>query len=920
MKLCAVGTLALQALLVGALAGFAHGGGEESTFWKDYMETVDSFPSPAPSPPPSPPPTPGPSPPPTPEPSPPPSPPPSPEPSPEPSPAPSEPPTGKCIIDASVNCTTVIQGVEVGCEEIEEEKEPLCSCAECVRDLKFKYTGMLCPDNQAQSGNCVQISPVNPFVAGYRITDAMDPTLVLATGQAQQGDTVTIDAGTGCIPDTLSVTISVPTGEVTQTFTVDAQCDGGRGLILVEDYGAFKSTGYSCDATDVHNCDQAVQYGLSVCNEGSEQETVYEFLLETKETVSGLMESLDLLIGVDPEDLMLSPGECYYSVRDEMVDRCVESNYCVEVTGNATNPVTGIPAPCDDHEEIKFNWTVIPTPPPTPEPTPMPSPPPSPAPTSECIIGIELSGCPQPNISLDNDCQGRPQVITFKYNGGDCSQSLNFQSRQKFTCTDGAVAPSTRQGVAPPTTDGTVSYIEAVPKGGGDLYFSGNVPVGGLYTLNENKEFDKLSADMTITIYDTQGGTLLQTVNVHLSCSQALFLFDRFGASQVVRWIETDGRVVEATEEGVSTEIKVDVQPKVETAVRLLELSILTNAKDEPIDYSPNVNGIVVQPNEKVELDLPPIEITIDLSERITYNFFATIVGETVDGGFPCNGNYFHECTVGYNFGPALPTPPPTPRPTFTPFPTGAQETTACDVAASVVCTVTSPQIPPLKCEDLSGSSAITCPADKEMLSAFLLYDGSFGTDVFINPMCGKNEWPSKFVSTGDLFEMNSRASNFCEGAVTISIYDNDPLLGGKLLAEGDAEIACPGPWTIGNTVAPGLTLSHYLSTSNSGFTFDTNLASAEILIEYVGVNAGRSPLTVTGGEFIGTPPFTSGTFSSGGIVAPRVQQVLASESQVIELPGNAGKAYEFAMTLTGASANDFAIPCSDTTDTRIEL
>eukprot|EP00537_Pseudo-nitzschia_pungens_P006981 CAMPEP_0172355738 /NCGR_PEP_ID=MMETSP1060-20121228/145_1 /TAXON_ID=37318 /ORGANISM="Pseudo-nitzschia pungens, Strain cf. cingulata" /LENGTH=74 /DNA_ID=CAMNT_0013075575 /DNA_START=62 /DNA_END=282 /DNA_ORIENTATION=- len=74
MKLCAVGTLAFQALLLGVLPWVTQGGGEESTFWKDYMETVDSYPSAepttSPTPPPSPPPTPGPSPPPSPPPTP----------------------------------------------------------------------------------------------------------------------------------------------------------------------------------------------------------------------------------------------------------------------------------------------------------------------------------------------------------------------------------------------------------------------------------------------------------------------------------------------------------------------------------------------------------------------------------------------------------------------------------------------------------------------------------------------------------------------------------------------------------------------------------------------------------------------------------------------------------------------------------
>ena len=127
-------------------------------------------------------------------------------------------------------------------------------------------------------------------------------------------------------------------------------------------------------------------------------------------------------------------------------------------------------------------------------------------------------------------------MITFRYLGGDCSQSNNFQNRQKFTCTD------LNGGL--PTAPGTLSYIEVFStKNAKEEFFSGTVAVGEKYTLNEDKSFDKLAADMTVMIYDFEGGTLLQQTDIHLSCSQALFLFDRFGASQVTEWIETDGIV-----------------------------------------------------------------------------------------------------------------------------------------------------------------------------------------------------------------------------------------------------------------------------------------------------------------------------------------------------------------------------------------
>jgi len=128
--------------------------------------------------------------------------------------------------------------------------------------------------------------------------------------------------------------------------------------------------------------------------------------------------------------------------------------------------------------------------------------------------------------------------------------------------------------VGPPTTVGEESYITAVPRGGGGgghggsksksgtdksekesgtVFFAGTVPVGEKYTLNADRVFDKLAAEMTLTIYDAEGGNLLQVVNVHLSCSQPLILFDKYGASEVTQWVETDGRIVSLRESGIVT-------------------------------------------------------------------------------------------------------------------------------------------------------------------------------------------------------------------------------------------------------------------------------------------------------------------------------------------------------------------------------
>merc|ERR1712238_308375 len=138
-------------------------------------------------------------------------------------------------------------------------------------------------------------------------------------------------------------------------------------------------------------------------------------------------------------------------------------------------------------------------------------------------------------IAGDNDCIDPTRTITYKLNGGTCAQSDSMMSRSLFTCDDA----SSGQTVG---TAGTY-YIEATGSGN-NVYFSGSVPVGSEYTLNAGRAFDSLGS-ATIKVYTSQGGDVLQTVTLNdMTCTNPMFLFDKFGASQVTEWVETSGRVV----------------------------------------------------------------------------------------------------------------------------------------------------------------------------------------------------------------------------------------------------------------------------------------------------------------------------------------------------------------------------------------
>jgi len=550
-----------------------------------------------------------------------------------------------------------------------------------------------------------------------------------------------------------------------------------------------------------------------------------------------------------------------------------------------------------------------PTPPPTPNPSPFPSPAPSPAPTSSCVIDVNLNGCPQYNSSLDNDCQGRPWEITFRYNGGGCSQSDNLQPRQKFTCTDTDEGPS--------KSEGTQNYITAVPRGGSDLYFAGPVAVNEKYTLNADRVFDKLSADMTITIFDSQGGSILQVVDLHLSCSQPLFLFDKFGASQVTEWVETSGRVVSDKQSDVETgtiEVKLDTSTDVVKPVRLLEMTVLTNTQDQPIDYTSQVAGMVLGPGDTIEL--PGFEIDIDLSARTRYTFFTTIIGETLDGTNMCNGFSFLECTIGFNLLPVFPTMVPTPSPTITPFPTNVPNSTACEISAEITCSVMS--LDGVECDQILAPKTETCPAGAELLVAYLKYDGSLGDTVFVELVCDKSTtYIDRPVLAGETVAFRTRANSCAE--VSFLISSSDPDNGGSILAEETIATACPGPWTLGNKIAGSMVLDAFIDTEDDGTTFSVNVLEAEVEFDFVAENSGQFPLTIVSGAISDTISAAdngiAATSQVGGLPAnlsPRSKTTLETVKQTINLGGRSGDIVTISLSLIGQTNNQFALPCED--------
>lgn len=277
--------------------------------------------------------------------------------------------------------------------------------------MGFIFTGSLC---DPEFDGCVDFG--NETASSARITfGACDGSVDLSSSVASSGESVFVGGQGVCLPDCLTVSISNPAdpSDEGQTFTIDSSC-AGRELVLSQSYGALDFAGYSCDSDDVAiTCLQEIVYNVGACNIGTEDLTVYDLTFDYNGDVDNLLES---------ESQLVAPGECIDTVITEAANRCLDAEYTANVIMNATNPVTNVPYPCEDEEELAFAITV-PTFPPTPAPSPFPTPS-SPAPTGECNLDVQVAPeCPLIECGFDR-CRERPFRMLFRVDTRPCADSI----------------------------------------------------------------------------------------------------------------------------------------------------------------------------------------------------------------------------------------------------------------------------------------------------------------------------------------------------------------------------------------------------------------------------------------------------------------------------------------------------------------
>ena len=127
---------------------------------------------------------------------------------------------------------------------------------------------------------------------------------------------------------------------------------------------------------------------------------------------------------------------------------------------------------------------------------------------------------------------GKPRVLTMLYTGADCSATSHWQDPANVNCDDFGPLPATVFIVA---------SNQPVDGGNPLFWFEGTVNLGETFDVDAaNAGRTRLKGTTHIHIFDSEGGTLLQTVQFHTSCSAPLVRGDQYGASLLVDCIGED--------------------------------------------------------------------------------------------------------------------------------------------------------------------------------------------------------------------------------------------------------------------------------------------------------------------------------------------------------------------------------------------
>ena len=139
--------------------------------------------------------------------------------------------------------------------------------------------------------------------------------------------------------------------------------------------------------------------------------------------------------------------------------------------------------------------------------------------STEPVVDLDCgTAVPHQGMDICHADGGRPTTITLTYDyGTTIDQVMDQEAGKSMLETFGN------------DSDGEV-YIEVTNNDGG-VIFAGTVAQGESFEVGTGERF---SSETHVAIYDSQGGTMIQDIEFHTSCSQPLAIGDTFGSISLV--------------------------------------------------------------------------------------------------------------------------------------------------------------------------------------------------------------------------------------------------------------------------------------------------------------------------------------------------------------------------------------------------
>ena len=144
---------------------------------------------------------------------------------------------------------------------------------------------------------------------------------------------------------------------------------------------------------------------------------------------------------------------------------------------------------------------------------------------------------PDPNICRDGT---KIATLLVEYTADGCSVTSHSQDAKKVSCNTFGNLPDTVFIRASKDSD---------PNKRDTIWFEGNVSLNSTFGIDAgNAGDDKLASNTYVFIFSSEGGTLLQSLMFHTSCSQPLNFGDQFGSIRVLGFVAALGLSTEGSD------------------------------------------------------------------------------------------------------------------------------------------------------------------------------------------------------------------------------------------------------------------------------------------------------------------------------------------------------------------------------------